>query len=190
MRFSEPVEAEFGAVRVFDSGGREVQAGRTFHPGDRSAEVAVRLRDGLGEDGYTVTYRVISADSHPVSGGFVFVVGDAPAPATTVGELLGDDDTGPVTGTAFGIVRAVQFGAIALALGAVHLHAVVLAAGPARHGRSGRRLAGGVERLLGPPAHAAAGLGGRRRCCRPRRRSCCRARSRAAPESVRRSAPT
>ena len=119
LRFSEPVEAEFGAVRVFDSEGREVQTGRTFHPEGRGAEVAVRLRDGLGEDGYTVTYRVISADSHPVSGGFVFVVGDAPAPSTTVGELLGDDDTGAVTGTAFGVTRAVQFGAIALGLGAV-----------------------------------------------------------------------
>jgi copper transport protein len=117
LRFSEPVEAEFGAVRVFDSNGREVQAGRTFHPGDRGSEVAVRLRDGLGEDGYTVTYRVISADSHPVSGGFVFVVGDATAPATTIAELLGDDDTGAVTGTAFGIARAVQFAAIALGLG-------------------------------------------------------------------------
>jgi copper transport protein len=116
LRFSEPVEAEFGAVRVFDSEGREVQQGGTIA---RGSEVAVRLRDGLGEDGYTVTYRVISADSHPVSGGFVFVVGDAPAPATTVGELLGDDDTGPITGTAFGITRAVQFAAIALGLGAL-----------------------------------------------------------------------
>jgi copper transport protein len=117
LRFSEPVEAEFGAVRVFDSSGQEVQTGRTFHPEDRSAEIAVRLRDGLGDDGYTVTYRVISADSHPISGGFVFVVGDAAAPSTTVGELLGDSETGSVTGTAFGVARAVQFGAIALGLG-------------------------------------------------------------------------
>ena len=109
LRFSEPVEAEFGAMRVFDSRGREVQDGRAFHPGDRGAEVAIRLRDGLGDDGYTVTYRVISADSHPVSGGFVFVVGDATAPPTTVAELL-DDDSGPVTGTAFAVTRAVQFG--------------------------------------------------------------------------------
>jgi copper transport protein len=64
LHFSEPVEAEFGAVRVFDSEGREVQTGGTIQ---RGGEVAVRLRDGLGEDGYTVTYRVISADSHPVS---------------------------------------------------------------------------------------------------------------------------
>lgn len=35
-----------------------------------------------------------------------------------VGDLLGDDDAGTVTGTAFGVVRAVQFAAIALALGA------------------------------------------------------------------------
>jgi copper transport protein len=118
LRFSEPVEAEFGAVRVFDSEGREVQEGGTIQ---RGAEVAVRLRDGLPEDGYTVTYRVISADSHPVSGGFVFVVGDAPAPSTTVADLLGDDDTGPVTGTAFGVARAVQFGAIALGLGSLLL---------------------------------------------------------------------
>jgi copper transport protein len=119
LRFSEPVEAEFGAVRVFDSNGREVQAGPAFHPSGRGAEVAVRLRDGLGEDGYTVTYRVISADSHPVSGGFVFVVGDAPAPSSTVGDLLGDDSAGPVTGTAFAVARAVQFAAIALGLGAL-----------------------------------------------------------------------
>jgi copper transport protein len=114
LRFSEPVEAEFGPVRVFDSHGREVQAGGSTA---RGATVSVPLRDGLGEDGYTVTYRVISADSHPVSGGFVFVVGDAPASATTVSELLGDDDTGAVTGTAFGIARAGQFAAIALGLG-------------------------------------------------------------------------
>jgi copper transport protein len=36
-----------------------------------------------------------------------------------VSDLLGDDDAGPVTGTAFGVVRAVQFGAIALGLGAL-----------------------------------------------------------------------
>jgi copper transport protein len=118
LRFNEPVEAEFGAVRVFDSRGHEVQAGRAFHPDDRGAAVAVRLRGGLGDDGYTVTYRVVSADSHPVSGGFVFVVGDAAAPATTVADLL-DDDSGPVTGTAFAAVRAVQFAAIALGLGAL-----------------------------------------------------------------------
>jgi copper transport protein len=119
LRFSEPVEVQFGAVRVYDSRGREVQTGSTFHPDGGGAEVAVRLREHLGDGGYTATYRVISDDSHPVSGGFVFVVGGAAPPATTVGELLGDNDTGDVTGTAIGVARAVQFAAIALGLGAL-----------------------------------------------------------------------
>jgi copper transport protein len=119
LRFDEPVEAAFGAVRVFNSHGHEVQSGQAYHPGGRGSAVAVRLRGGLGDDGYTVTYRVISADSHPIAGGFVFVVGDGPAPATAVGDLLDEERAGPVTGTAFGAVRAVQFASIALGLGAL-----------------------------------------------------------------------
>ena len=75
LRFSEPVEIAFGAVRVFDADGAQVQQGEPFHPRGRDDEVAIRLRDGVADGGYTVTYRVVSADSHPVSGGFVFSVG-------------------------------------------------------------------------------------------------------------------
>ena len=118
LRFSEPVEIAFGAVRVFGADGSEVQQGEPFHPGGRDDEVAVRLRDGVEDGGYTVTYRVVSADSHPVSGGFVFSVGDeAAAPAASVADLLGDQKAGPVTSVAFGVARAVEYGAIALALG-------------------------------------------------------------------------
>jgi copper transport protein len=118
LRFSEPVEIAFGAVRVFASDGSEVQQGEPFHPGGRNDEVAVRLRDGVKDGGYTVTYRVVSADSHPVNGGFVFSVGDkAAAPPASVADLLGDQKAGPVTSVAFGVARAVEYGAIALGLG-------------------------------------------------------------------------
>ena len=120
LRFSEPVEAEFGAVRVYDARGRQVQAGETFHPGDRGPVVAVRLKDGLPEGGYTVTYRVISADSHPVSSGFVFSVGEAGAAGSaSVEELLAGTDAGRVTTTALAVARALQYAAIALGLGGV-----------------------------------------------------------------------
>ena len=93
----------------------------------------MKLRPGLGRGGFTATYRVISADSHPVSGGFVFTVGDAGAPAKTVDELLQGSDAGPVTSTAFAVVRAVQYAAIAIAPGRAGVPAVGL--GPARHRR-------------------------------------------------------
>jgi copper transport protein len=119
LRFDEPVEASFGALRVFDQQGREVQAGKPFRPGGDSKRVAVKLRPGTKPGGFTATYRVVSADSHPVSGGFVFTVGDAAAPSKTVDELLQGSNAGPVTSTAFAVVRAIQYGAIAIGLGAV-----------------------------------------------------------------------
>ena len=118
LRFSEPVEIAFGAVRVFDAKGEQVQAGEPFHPSGRGSEVAVRVARDLPDGGYTATYRVVSADSHPVSGGFVFSVGsEAAAPASSVADLLGDDKAGPVTSVAFGAARAVEYAAIALGLG-------------------------------------------------------------------------
>jgi copper transport protein len=119
LRFSEPVEVSFGALRVFDARGREVQAASATHAGGHSERVEVRLRPGLPQGSYTTTYRVISADSHPVSGGFVFSVGDGAAPAATVDELLADAEAGPVTSVAFAAARAIQYGAIALGIGAL-----------------------------------------------------------------------
>jgi copper transport protein len=118
LRFDEPVEIAFGSVRVFDAAGERVDRGPAEHPGGRGEEVAVALRDGLGDGVYTATYRVVSADSHPVAGGFVFSVGaGGPAPRLGVDDLIEEGSAGPVTETAFGVVRASSYLAIALAVG-------------------------------------------------------------------------
>ena len=74
FRFSESVETQFGAVRVFDARGRRVDRGATSQP--TAASAAVRLRPGLPDGAYTATYNIVSADSHPVSGGFSFTIGE------------------------------------------------------------------------------------------------------------------
>jgi copper transport protein len=125
FRFDEPVEVAFGAVRVYDQQGERVDEGSAEHPGGRSEAVAVALRDGLTHGTYTATYRVVSADSHPVAGGFVFSVGRAGTPSATVDELIDSTGTGPVTEVAFGIVRALAYLALALTVGGAVFLAVV-----------------------------------------------------------------
>jgi copper transport protein len=136
FKFSEPVEGSFGAIRVFDRGGRRIDSGEVFHPADRGPELAVKLKPGLDKGSYTATYRVISADSHPVAGGLVFSYGRATATGATVSELLAQQgQVGEVTQVAFGIARGVQYTAIALAVGtvffliAIWLPALALVAG-------------------------------------------------------------
>jgi copper transport protein len=107
LRFSEPVEGNFGAIRVYDAEGAQVDAGEAFHPGGEGAKLGVRLETGLPDGSYTATYRVVSADGHIVSGGYVFSIGAAgraPEEAAEIG---------------LGIARGVQYAALALALGAL-----------------------------------------------------------------------
>src|SRR5207248_33031 len=72
MTFSEPVSAPLGAVRVFDARGRRVDNGNVVA---RDATVSLGLDGSLADGCYIVTWRVISADSHPVRGAFNFTVG-------------------------------------------------------------------------------------------------------------------
>jgi copper transport protein len=146
FRFDESVEASFGALRVFDSHGRQVQTGAAFHPGGRGSVVAVRLKPGLPHDAYTATYRVISADGHPVSSGFVFTVGHAAGPAESVDRLLAGSGTGPVTSTALAVARAIQYGAIVVGLGTVIFLVVCWA--PALTGGRRPRAAGPFRRRI------------------------------------------
>jgi copper transport protein len=156
--FDEPVGGTQGAVRVFDARGDRVDDGSAYHPSGRGPVFAVGLKPGLAPGTYTATYRVVSADTHVVTGGFVFSIGrretSPPAPpGATVGQLLAGQRTGTVTSAAFVGARAVQYGAIGIGLGLLaFLLAVwwpaVVAAGPAAGGDASKRFVTRLRRVL------------------------------------------
>jgi copper transport protein len=118
FEFDEPVEGNFGAVRVYDAAGERVDEGDAFHPNGEGPRLGVHLKPGLPEGSYTATYRVVSADGHIVSSGYVFSIGkEGKAPTETVGELIGGSGNGKVTEVAFGLARGLEYVAIALAVG-------------------------------------------------------------------------
>ena len=162
FRFSENVETQFGAVRVFDAKGKRVDQGATTQPTASSA--AAKLRPGLPEGPYTATYHVVSADSHAVSGGFTFTIGRSGGQsAAAVDTLIDGGGAGPLTGTGFGIVKGVAYAATALLIGgAVFLWLVWLpglrrVAGGESRWRKASEAAAGRARRIGVGA-AAAGL--------------------------------
>jgi copper transport protein len=88
LTFNEGVESKFGSLRVYDGAARRVDVGRVDRPSDRV--VAVALKPKLRRGTYTVTYRVVSADSHPIGGSAVFHVGAPGAhPEGVAGQLRG-----------------------------------------------------------------------------------------------------
>ena len=149
LRFDSQVSAALGAVRVYDRQGGRVDSGGTDVQG-----AVVRLRvSGLAKGSYVVTWRVTSADTHPVAGAFTFQIGNAgnassPAARNLAQRLLAQQGGDPVVGAAYGVTRWLVFAGLALLLGAA---VFTLAVWPGtRSSRRARRLViGGWLALVG-----------------------------------------
>jgi copper transport protein len=72
LHFDEPVETALGSITVYDGEGERVDAGEVQRPAPES--VAVAIEGELERGTYTVAWRVISADSDPINGAWVFHV--------------------------------------------------------------------------------------------------------------------
>ena len=117
MHFGEDVGVKLGAVRVYDEHGKLVNTGAPGHPTGDGSTVEASLPK-LGPGTYVVTWRVISADTHPVSGAFTFTVGahrrDVSKLAT---QLLSSTNGSRSVGVLYGVERFVLFASLIAFLG-------------------------------------------------------------------------
>jgi copper transport protein len=144
LRFNEAVTLTPQSIQLLDPNGDRVRIGAPDHADGKANTAAASLPADLGKGTYTVAWRVVSADSHVVSGAFRFSVG-APSAFTSVH----DDKAGQVTPVVHAVGRGLAFLGLALTLGgAVFL--VVLWPTGARERRG---------RLIAWAGFAALGLG-------------------------------
>jgi copper transport protein len=76
LTFGETVQAPPTAIEVYSAAGQQVRTGPVGHPSGRGDQVEVTLPSSM-KGTYIVSWRVISADTHPVQGAFTFSVGAA-----------------------------------------------------------------------------------------------------------------
>ena len=152
LRFSESVDVSDDAVEVLTAGGARVDVGDPGHlDGERSA-VAVDLPD-LDDGTYVVSWRVLSSDSHPVSGAFTFGVGDAAVVSDADAQALVDDalagaGSDRFVGVSYGVVRFAAFAALVVLIGGAVFVAALWPTG-AEDPRARRILAGAWWVALG-----------------------------------------
>ncbi|HEX7135417.1 MAG TPA: copper resistance protein CopC, partial [Iamia sp.] len=129
ITFSENVSATLGAVRVLDRTGTRVDRGGVEA---RGGVVTVAL-EGLADGAYIASWRVVSADSHPIHGSFTFTVGDGAERIDDdlAASLLGDDGDGPWKVVGAG-TRFLGYGGALLAAGLAVFLAVAHDRGPER----------------------------------------------------------
>jgi copper transport protein len=112
ITFDEPVGlGGIGYLHVTDQSGAAVDTGAAFHPDGAAAKVAVRLRPQLGDGAYLASFRVVSADSHPVAGTIAFVVGSG---ALVHGSIAGGSTVDALTSASGDVARWVGYAGLAL----------------------------------------------------------------------------
>jgi copper resistance protein C len=74
LAFTQEVEPAFSNVTVTNQAGQRVDLGNVQVPAGAPAELRVGLRP-LPPGTYTVSWRVVSVDTHPTQGSFQFTVG-------------------------------------------------------------------------------------------------------------------
>jgi copper transport protein len=116
LQFDQSVEALPNAIRVFDTKGRLLSGAARPSADRRKVQAPVKR---LPRGGYTVRWRVVSADSHVISGVYTFGVRHRPPPAT---EAFGAE--GPTTSEH--IVRWLYFLALALVAGGLGFRLLVV----------------------------------------------------------------
>ncbi|MDX2647448.1 copper resistance protein CopC [Streptomyces sp. PA03-1a] len=115
LSFSEGVLLSRDSIRVLGPDGKRAETGDANDGGRGSTTAAVALRPGLGDGTYTVAWKVVSADSHPVAGAFTFSIG---APSKTSVQLPDQEVGGGAVGTLYDIARYAAYLGFALLVGA------------------------------------------------------------------------
>lgn len=116
LTFSEKLAMSDDSIRVLAPDGKRVDAGglEDLSTGG-TVKYGVPLPGGsLGEGTYTVAWKAVSADSHPISGAFTFSVG---APSKTSVGLPDSEAGGGTTGFLYDVARYLAYGGFVVLVG-------------------------------------------------------------------------
>jgi copper transport protein len=119
VRFDQVVQVRADGLRLYDRRGRRVDDGGVARvDGGRSVRLPL---PGLADGGYVLTWRVVSADGHPLSGGVTWRVGSgAPVDQGVLAQVFGAEDGDATVRAVAAVVRGLLFaGLVVLAGGAL-----------------------------------------------------------------------
>jgi copper transport protein len=143
LRFSETIDIPDRALEVFDDAGDALDTGDPSHVDGDGATLGVDL-PALDEGAYVVTWRVGSADSHPIQGAFTFRIGQGSQDEANalMARLVSSNGGDTTVGLLYGVDRFADFVGMILLVGGALFIAALWPTGTADR-RARRLVAGG-----------------------------------------------
>ncbi|MFJ9944882.1 copper resistance CopC/CopD family protein [Streptomyces erythrochromogenes] len=116
LTFTESVGFSDDSLRVLSPENERVNPRPAQHADGKDNTARVELSDELAQGTYTVAWRVVSADGHPISGAFIFSIGK---PSGTAAVVATDSLEDTAAARLYGFLRHVAYSGLALLVGAV-----------------------------------------------------------------------
>jgi copper transport protein len=113
LQFTETVSLIPGKIRVIAPDNTRADENKARVSGD---QVIIPMKPGGKHGTYLVTFRIISADSHPVGGAFTYSVVNTSTPPAQTGDTA---VTSPLVSALFPIVRWIGYVGLVMMVGAV-----------------------------------------------------------------------
>jgi copper transport protein len=113
LTFTESVRAVSQRIKVL---GPDRSVVSTGNPTSAGSKLTIPVRADAGKGTYLVTYRVISADSHPIGGSFVYHVGAPSADPPQEGQVA-VTNVDPVVAWTLGAARYLSYVGLVLLIG-------------------------------------------------------------------------
>jgi len=112
LTFNENIRAVPEKTRITGPDGKRADTGKAFA---QDHDLHIPLNTGGPKGTYLVSYRIVSADSHPISGGFTYSVGEVTStPADAASQPVNTDR---VVSTALSAARYLGFAGLILLVG-------------------------------------------------------------------------
>jgi copper transport protein len=127
LHFDESVSTVPGSLRVLAPDGSPADTGVVHQSGDGS-DISVDLSRATKHGSYFVSWRVVSADSHPISGAFTFAIGTTSAAPAAI-DAQNSAGSGPGLALILGLGRWASYLGLVLLLGGVVFLSVCWPAG-------------------------------------------------------------
>jgi copper transport protein len=113
LTFSEPVRVVGDKIHIFGPDGKQAETGE---PQVDGAQVRIPVKPTAAKGSYLVSYRLISADSHPITGGIPFSIG-APSPNAPRADTAATAASDPVVTSLLATSRYLGYAGLCIVVG-------------------------------------------------------------------------
>ncbi|WP_314176139.1 copper resistance CopC/CopD family protein [Streptomyces winkii] len=116
VTFSEGVSMSDGSIRVLGPDGKRLDTDKVREVPDKANTRAVGIKSDAPDGTYTVAWKAVSDDSHPVSGAFTFSVGHTSQTTANIADESQGTGGGPV-GALYQVSRYAAYAGFVLLVG-------------------------------------------------------------------------